>query len=393
MLYPSRSIIKQSYEARERRNDSTLPFHLGYGNLNGDGFGIGWYSSSQVIRSDPCPCTFTSVTPAWNNDNLNRLAQKLSSGLIFAHVRAAYPGMPVSEQNCHPFAHGNYLFMHNGVVAGFLDIRRQLTAVMKDEAYNTVQSFHSDSAVSFGLFLHHLPDMNRRHSPEVMLRAVQATVSTITRVQRENGIKGLSLLNFVVTDGVTMVATRYASDPEAIPASLYYAEGYSYEKKEKENEVSSAVLASRTIHSSSQPAESATGIRGGAVTGEGDYGLSYAGAETRVCFVASEPVTGCASDWNVVEANTALVISKDQRCVFISILISSRLPAPGSTISSPSDALTRATRFARSLVRQGDSDGVQGVYRERGGAPEQRGGVSVPGGHRRRGYSRRKRGV
>jgi len=339
VLYPSRSIIKQSYEARERRNDSTLPFHLGYGNLNGDGFGIGWYSSSQVIRSDPCPCTFTSVTPAWNNDNLNRLAQKLSSGLIFAHVRAAYPGMPVSEQNCHPFAHGNYLFMHNGVVAGFLDIRRQLTAVMKDEAYNTVQSFHSDSAVSFGLFLHHLPDMNRRHSPEVMLRAVQATVSTITRIQRENGIEGLSLLNFVVTDGVTMVATRYASDPEAIPASLYYAEGYSYEKKEKENEVSSAVLASRTIHSSSQPAESATGIRGGAVTGEGDYGLSYAGAETRVCFVASEPVTGCASDWNVVEANTALVISKDQRCVFISILISSRRPAPGARRPAPGSRL------------------------------------------------------
>lgn len=328
VLYPSRSIIKQSYEARERRNDSTLPFHLGYGNLNGDGFGIGWYSSSQM--KDPCPCTFTSVTPAWNNDNLNRLAQKLSSGLIFAHVRAAYPGMPVSEQNCHPFAHGNYLFMHNGVVAGFLDIRRRLIAVMKDEAYNAVQSFHSDSAVSFGLFLHHLPDMNKRHSPEVMLRAVQATVSTITRIQKENHIEGLSLLNFVVTDGVTMVATRYASDPEAIPASLYYAEGYSYERnvntgsgsgpagfggqsEDTEVPVSSAVMASRTIHSSSQPAESATGIRGGAVTGEGDYGLSYAGAETRVCFVASEPVTGCASDWNVVEPNTALVISKDQR--------------------------------------------------------------------------------
>ena len=321
VIYPSRSIIKQSYEARERRNDSTLPFHLGYGNLNGDGFGIGWYSSSCM--KDPCPCTFTSVTPAWNNDNLNRLAQKLSSGLIFAHVRAAYPGMPVSEQNCHPFAHGNYLFMHNGVIAGFLDIRRQLIDVMKDEAYNSVQSFHSDSAVSFGLFLHHLPDMNRRHSPEVMLRAVQATVSTITKIQRENGIDGLSLLNFVVTDGVTMVATRYASDPKAIPASLYYAEGYLYERNAgaedggvkggSSSSLSSAVLASRTIHSSSQPAESATGIRGGAVIGEGDYALKYAGAETRVCFVASEPVTGCSSDWNVVEPNTALVISKDVR--------------------------------------------------------------------------------
>ena len=28
VVHPSRSIIKQSYDARERRNDSSLPFHL-----------------------------------------------------------------------------------------------------------------------------------------------------------------------------------------------------------------------------------------------------------------------------------------------------------------------------------------------------------------------------
>lgn len=30
VVRPSRSIIKQSYDARERRNDSSLPFHLGW---------------------------------------------------------------------------------------------------------------------------------------------------------------------------------------------------------------------------------------------------------------------------------------------------------------------------------------------------------------------------
>lgn len=54
-------------------------------------------------RALPSPTqVFTSITPAWNNENLNRLATKLESGLVFAHVRAAYPGMPVSEQNCAP---------------------------------------------------------------------------------------------------------------------------------------------------------------------------------------------------------------------------------------------------------------------------------------------------
>lgn len=37
-----------------------------YGNLNGDGFGIGWFSQQQECKpQDPSPCVFTSVTPAW----------------------------------------------------------------------------------------------------------------------------------------------------------------------------------------------------------------------------------------------------------------------------------------------------------------------------------------
>lgn len=56
VVRPSRSIIKQSYDARERRNDSSLPFHLGYGNLNGDGFGIGWFPPDSAATSDHTPC-------------------------------------------------------------------------------------------------------------------------------------------------------------------------------------------------------------------------------------------------------------------------------------------------------------------------------------------------
>eukprot|EP00955_Chlamydomonas_euryale_P080825 363481-Chlamydomonas_euryale.AAC.6 len=35
-----------------------------------------------------------------NNENLARLSLKIITPLMFAHVRAAYPGIPVSEQNC-----------------------------------------------------------------------------------------------------------------------------------------------------------------------------------------------------------------------------------------------------------------------------------------------------
>ena len=52
-------------------------------------------------------------------------------------------------------------------------IKRSLLEVLSDEAYNSIQSFHSDSAVSFALFLHHLPNLTTQHPPEVLLKAMQ----------------------------------------------------------------------------------------------------------------------------------------------------------------------------------------------------------------------------
>lgn len=68
-----------------------------------------------------------------NNENLNRLAEKIVSPLMFAHVRAAYPGMPVSEQNCHPFMYNNYLWMHNGVIGGFNKVARGMQQGIGDD--------------------------------------------------------------------------------------------------------------------------------------------------------------------------------------------------------------------------------------------------------------------
>lgn len=54
---------------------------------------------------------------------------------------------------------------------------------------------------------------------------VQATVATITELQAEAGVTDVSLLNFVVSDGATLVATRYVSREECPAATMYYAQG------------------------------------------------------------------------------------------------------------------------------------------------------------------------
>jgi len=82
---PTHSIIRQSYASLERIDNSPL---------NGDGFGIGWYTMTGDIiietkkvenqkEESQTPCVFLSVTPAWNNLNLIRLAEKIKSPLFF----------------------------------------------------------------------------------------------------------------------------------------------------------------------------------------------------------------------------------------------------------------------------------------------------------------------
>jgi hypothetical protein len=65
---PSRSVIRQSFDARERLGGSGGQVY-DVGNLNADGFGLGWYTN-DAEDADVTPCVFTDVGPAWNNKNL-----------------------------------------------------------------------------------------------------------------------------------------------------------------------------------------------------------------------------------------------------------------------------------------------------------------------------------
>lgn len=84
---------------------------------------MGWYDaepdSNKESGRPTTPCIFTSVTPAWSNANLVRLAEKIKSPLLFAHVRASTSGA-VTEANCHPWK------QVSGFLIGYLDPERKL---------------------------------------------------------------------------------------------------------------------------------------------------------------------------------------------------------------------------------------------------------------------------
>ncbi len=70
------------------------------------------------MASIPNRVSIAEIRPAWSDENLTSFCAQVRSPLFFAHVRAS-TGTPTTRANCHPFAHGRFLFMHNGQVGGF----------------------------------------------------------------------------------------------------------------------------------------------------------------------------------------------------------------------------------------------------------------------------------
>ena len=136
LVKPKNSLINQSRDAKEGR--------LG---LNADGFGLGWYSH----EIDKIPGVFKSTQPAWNDNNLKHLANKIKSSCFLAHVRASTVG-DIVLNNCHPFSYHEYAFVHNGTIRFFDKIKRQIINELDDIIFSEIKA-QTDSEHLFFLIM------------------------------------------------------------------------------------------------------------------------------------------------------------------------------------------------------------------------------------------------
>ena len=259
ILNPSHSILTQSFDSRlrlvSRRHAPTRHKHATDTAQdrrrphNGDGFGIGYYTSPSL---GPEPCVFTSTIPAWNCINLSRIASKTTSSLIFAHVRATTEGN-LSDSNCHPFTYKSLMFMHNGGIGCFKQIKRRLAMSLNEQWFTLVQG-STDSEWAFATLLDCLDkagvspnfEPGRGGFGHTVLR--KAMLETIARINGfikdvvgEDGMgneDSRSLLNFAVTDGESVVCSRYVSSKTDEAASLFFSSGTSWKELTPEQKTS-----------------------------------------------------------------------------------------------------------------------------------------------------------
>lgn len=257
LVKPQYSIIMQSLHARE--SDVRT---------NGDGFGVGWYAPE--IGSDPA--LFTSISPAWNDQNLLHLTAKIKSPAFFAHVRAASAG-GVTTYNCHPFIYQNWMLMHNGGIQDFISVKRHLRHLLEDDIYHWIQG-ETDSEHLFALFLQ-LAKGRDLSQLDVVADILEETFRATMRLVNQYSQRGPSYFNVCLTDGKRLVASRYCTNKKIEPESLHYSLGSRF------------------------------------VARHGHYHMQHVGKKPKCILVTSEKLTRFDTDWQDVPPNHLLLVDDD----------------------------------------------------------------------------------
>ncbi|MEE2032232.1 class II glutamine amidotransferase [Rhodococcus chondri] len=241
LFRPEHSLIDQSLHSR-----------LGATTTNGDGFGVGWYGEGTE------PAVYKSIEPAWNDENLREIARQVRTPMLLAHVRAS-TGTPVQRSNCHPFRHGRWLWMHNGVLHGFHEMRRELLLAVDPALFLDMEG-STDSEMLFYLAL----TFGLVDDP---FAAVARAVGLVEEVGRTHGVENPVQMTVATTDGESLWVFRYSSERHS--RSLFF---------------STEIATLRALHPEVEV-------------------LQELGGETR--FVVSEPLRDLEGAWNEVPESSA----------------------------------------------------------------------------------------
>lgn len=195
LLEPEHSLVKQSWAPKEMLE----------GTISADGYGIAWLSNN-------IPCLYKNVLPIWSDTNLDSLGRSLNSPLWLANVRGATPGQGVSEANTQPFIKENVIFTHNGCFKPFdKGIKSRLLGYLSNDVKTEIKG-DSDSLYLFALLQQQL--LKEDNISDAIVKMMQ-DLKTVC------GNDVSALLNFIISDGVSLYACRHAINNTS--PSLYYS--------------------------------------------------------------------------------------------------------------------------------------------------------------------------
>jgi len=209
-----KTLLQEAYHSLITQSRSSKETISG---VNADGFGVGWYDFSI----DETPAVFRSILPAWNDENLINIAGKVKSNCFIGHIRESTIGS-VGISNCHPFAHEQMLFAHNGTIHNFEKIKRDLINNLDQPLYDKLDG-QTDSEHFFLLWLSILYQNADGISCQTMRKAMEEALRKINSLLHAREAPLDYRINSVLTTGKELMATRYISTDKRKAHSLYFS--------------------------------------------------------------------------------------------------------------------------------------------------------------------------
>lgn len=230
LLYKTdNSFITQTYNPK---NMSSM--------LNLAGFGLAAWDKISPLPDKPF--LYKTLSLPFYDCNLKMLANKIAPTCLLAHVRGVEikERHIISEQNVHPFLFPNstIAFAHNGNLVRFDIIKYEILKYIDDQFKINIQG-NTDSEHMYALFLTRLNKCKVINSFKSINLALNETLDILKSIRKKFHIKEVSPLNFVISNGKFIAATRFVFDyghyrndsnlsPKMLYQSLWYTYGKSY---------------------------------------------------------------------------------------------------------------------------------------------------------------------
>ncbi len=173
------------------------------GRRNADGWGIARWSEGgfEVVQS---------TKPAFADRRFAEEARETVSPTVIAHVRGATVGN-IDMVNTHPFAHGPWVFAHNGT----LTTHGTLAPALLHDVHATPAG-STDSELIFQWLLGRMAESGLDpHRPAYdvapVARLVEQAVLDLVRASLVDPTEAPPKLNFLLSDGINLVASRWGN--------------------------------------------------------------------------------------------------------------------------------------------------------------------------------------
>jgi len=110
----------------------------------------------------------------------------------------------VQATNCHPYRHGRWLFVHNGLINEFRTLRRELMLAVEPELFADIQGT-TDSELLFYLAL-------TNGLEDDPLAALERALGFVEEHAGQHGIEKAIQASIGISDGERLWALRYSTE-------------------------------------------------------------------------------------------------------------------------------------------------------------------------------------